>query len=234
MMDHSYLDKLYRASLKSTHPWAKPPALLKRRAWAFEIYPDNKGDPSQGLSPTPEDWIKVLQDEFLHVYIIKHDKDKNPDGTEKKLHYHVMIMWDGPVTATYADQYRNMIGGVGMQPIANIKQYARYLCHLDNPEKYQYPITDVINLGINDYVETIEKSFNRAKCIEQMTRYIDNNDVKTFRALVRFSRDNNQEWYFCLMDNVTFLRQYIADKRYEDEIIKMQNRKEILDKLDDM
>lgn len=228
-----YLYHLYDSSKKTSHPWPKSPKLLKRRGWAFEIYPDNIGNESIGLSPTPEDWIQILRDEFLHAYVIKHDKDKNPDGEEKKLHYHVLIMWDGPVTAEYADLYRNMVGGVGLQPISSIKQYARYLCHLDNPEKHPYSTSDVICIGTADYMDTIEHSYNRAKCIEQMTRYVDNNNVKTFRSLVKFSRDFNFEWYMCLLDNVSFMKQYILDKRYEDGLEKIDHFKEIANKLNE-
>ena len=47
------------------------------------------------------------------------------------------------------------IGGVGCQRINVVRGYARYLCHLDNPEKAQYNISDVISLGGADYQEVI-------------------------------------------------------------------------------
>lgn len=228
-----YLKMLYDSSFKSPRPWAKPPAQFKKRAWAFEVYDDNKGNVTIGLSPTPEDWHKVLADWKVHAYVIKHDKDKNPDGTDKKPHSHVMVMFDGPTSATVADQVRDAVGGVGLEPINSIKSYARYLCHLDNADKEKYNPDEVITFGVQDYMDTIESAYNRYKCIDEMTRYVDTNNVRSFYSLMRFARDYNSEWYRCLLDNVSVLKEYIKGRQYEWQKDYLEDLHEQFKKIDE-
>ena len=43
------------------------------------------------------------------------------------------------------------IGGVGREMVNSARGYARYLCHLDNPEKAQYDPAEVRCMGGADY-----------------------------------------------------------------------------------
>lgn len=47
-------------------------------------------------------------------------------------------MFDGVKTIEQAKDLFEQIGGVGCEKVNSIRGYARYLCHLDNPEKAQY------------------------------------------------------------------------------------------------
>lgn len=223
MYDHTYCDKLYLDSQKSPRPWAKTPDKLKRRGWSFIVYDDNIGNSEIGLTPTPREWIQLLSTFHVHAYIARHDHDLDSEGKPKKVHSHVLLMWDGPVSAYIADQVRFAVGGIGLEPVTSIKQYARYLCHLDEPNKYKYDVSQVIQLGMQDYLETIESAYNRYQCIDQMTRYIDQENVKSFYSLMRFARDCNSEWYRCLLDNVSVLKEYIKGRQYEYSIINRDN-----------
>ena len=54
---------------------------LKGRNWAFVMYPESM----------PDNWYDLLQATGLPFAISPlHDKDLNPDGSQKKAHYHVM------------------------------------------------------------------------------------------------------------------------------------------------
>ena len=55
------------------------------RTWAFVIYPDS----------LPSNWEEIILNTGLPMAISPlHDKDINPDGTEKKPHYHVIIYYE--------------------------------------------------------------------------------------------------------------------------------------------
>lgn len=231
MYDSVYLDQLYVKSLDSPRPWAATPEKLKRRGWSFVLYEDNMGNPDIGLTPTPVEFIKILQSFHVHMYLIKHDKDLDADGVIKKVHWHVLMMWDGPVSARIADQVRFAVGGIGLEPVTSIKQYARYLCHLDEPNKHKYDTSEVIVLGQQDYLETIESAYNRYQCIDQMTRYIDSNNVRSFYSLMKFCRDSNTEWYRCLLDNVSVMKEYIKGRQYEYDLLNREKLKESLDSI---
>lgn len=210
--------------------WLHSPANFKgvdvkdrTRCYATIVYPDNKGDPDKGLSPTPSNWKEILQDFNVPCFISPfHDKDDNSDedNTLKKPHYHVMIMYDGVKTIRQFDRIRNAIGGVGFFVVESISGYARYLCHIDHPHKYQYNINDVICFNGADYDSTIGNQYNRKDCIIQMLRFIDRAHVKSYSQLVRYALKYEPNWFSCLMDNSFMVREYIKGVylEYSDDL----------------
>lgn len=102
----------------------------KNRHWTFLIYPD---------SCVPN-WIDILIETGLPFAISPlHDKDKNPDDTIKKPHYHVIITYDGPTTyKSVNENICQLIKSTIPKRVLSLRGIYRYLTHLDNPEKYQY------------------------------------------------------------------------------------------------
>lgn len=99
----------------------------RTRNYATVVYPES----------APADWIRLLQEQCVPALISPlHDKDLNTDGTPKKEHHHVMILFDGVKTSEQAQEVFSVIGGVGIETIKCARAYARYLCHLDNPVRY--------------------------------------------------------------------------------------------------
>ena len=114
----------------------------RTRNWATVVYPESAG----------ENWVDKLKALIVPALISPlHDKDTNADGTAKKNHYHVMVLFDGVKTQEQARDVFDEIAGVGAEPIKSVRAYARYLCHMDNPEKAQYDVSDVQTLGGVDY-----------------------------------------------------------------------------------
>lgn len=126
----------------------------RTRNFACVVYPDS----------APNDWLDRLRSECVPAFVSPiHDKDINPDGTIKKPHYHVLVMFDGVKTQTQWEEFRNQFGGVGSEIVQSTRGYARYLCHLDNPEKVRYNVDDVISIGGADYpFVSVETAINMA------------------------------------------------------------------------
>ena len=97
-----------------------------------------------------------------------HDSDINPTGEPKKPHYHVMIMWESVKTKEQVMKIFKSFGGVGCEPVNSIRGMARYFCHLDNPEKFQYPEENVITYGGADYFKLIGLAVDKYKAIREM------------------------------------------------------------------
>ena len=111
----------------------------RTRNYSTVVYPES----------APENWQMILQEQCVPALISPiHNKDINCDGDLKKEHYHVMIMFDGVKTQEQAREVFELIGGVGAEPIKSVRAYARYLCHLDNPDKTHYKIDDVLSLSL--------------------------------------------------------------------------------------
>ena len=101
----------------------------RTRNFATVVYPES----------APDNWQSILEEQFVPAFISPlHDSDLNPTGEPKKEHYHVVIMYDSVKTMEQAQDLFQKIGGVGCERVQSIRGYARYLCHLDNPDKHQY------------------------------------------------------------------------------------------------
>ena len=63
--------------------------MKKGRYWASVGYPET----------LPKNWIEKLTETGLQIAISPlHNMDKQPDGTSKKEHYHIIFCYDGPTT----------------------------------------------------------------------------------------------------------------------------------------
>lgn len=130
--------------------------MKKNRYWAFVLY----------LESAPENWKEQLQLTGLSICISPyHDKDKNPDGTDKKPHYHIILCFGGPTTFNNVKSITDSLNQPIPISLQQVKGYYRYLTHMDNPEKYQYNESDIQCLNgfnIDDYVDL---SYSQVKSI---------------------------------------------------------------------
>lgn len=163
----------------------------------------------------PADWITLLQEQCVPALISPlHDKDMNADGTPKKEHYHVMILFDGVKTSEQAGEVFSIIGGVGIEPVKSVKAYARYLCHLDNPDKAQYEIEDVISCSGADYNIIISLATDKYSAIAEMIEFCVKNDIVSYAELLLFAKNNRNDWFRVLCDNGTITIVQFLKSRY--------------------
>lgn len=171
-------------------------ATKRTRNFACIVYPES----------APDNWVDLLQDEFVPALISPlHDFDKNPTGEFKKPHYHIIIMFDSVKTCEQAKEIFAKIGGVGCEVVNSIRGYARYLCHLDNPEKWQYSCDKVRCLCGVDYYNIIGLATDKYQAIAEMIDFINENNIKSYKDLMTYCRFNNYGWFRVLCDNGTFV-----------------------------
>lgn len=103
---------------------------LKGRHFWYVVYPES----------APEDWVEQLQQTGLPFCVSPlHNKDKNPDESDKKPHYHVIISWGNTTTYKSARALaENLLHCPRPQLLRNCTGAYRYHQHKDNPEKHQY------------------------------------------------------------------------------------------------
>lgn len=176
----------------------------RTRNYATVVYPDS----------APDEWQEILSQQFVPAFISPlHDKDTNPTGEEKKAHYHVVIMFEGPKTKEQAQEIFTLINGVGCEKVNSLRGYARYLCHMDNPEKYQYPQEDVRCLCGADYSSTIGLPTDKYKAIGEMIDYCEDNNIVSYSDLLMYCRNEHFDWFRVLCDNGTVVvREYLKSR----------------------
>lgn len=173
----------------------------------------------------PSDWIIRLQEQLVPALISPlHDRDINSDGTTKKPHFHVMLLFDGVKTREQAKEVFEVIGGVGIETIKSVNAYARYLCHLDNPEKAQYNPSDVISCSGADYMSLISLAKDKYTAIGEMLDFCQQNGVFSYAELLLYARDKRKDWFHVLCDNGTVtMVQYLKSRYWTVNSYKERN-----------
>lgn len=177
------------------------------RNFATVVYPES----------APEDWQEILSDMHIPAFISPlHDADVNPIGEVKKPHYHVMLLYEGKKSIEQVQEVFYCISGVGCETVNTIRGYARYLCHLDNPEKAQYKIEDVRALSGADYMGTIGLAIDKYKALDEMCTYCVDNSVIEYSVLCDYARENRFDWWRILCDcGSVHMRNYLASRRHK-------------------
>lgn len=186
-------------------------ALQKRtRAWATIVYQES----------APDGWRDTLQGYMVQAFVSPlHDSDKKDDGTFKKPHYHVLMMYDGVKTPEQAREIFESFGGVGCEPVQSVRGYARYLCHLDNPEKHQYSPDDVCSYCGADYISATGQQADKYAAIAQMMQWVATNDVIAYSDLLEYAATNRLDWFRVLCDSGTMvIMEYIKSRSWKASI----------------
>lgn len=81
------------------------------------------------------------------------------------------------------------------------------MLHLDNPEKYQYPRSELQSYGGVDIDDLLRpSSSDRYKAISEMCDFIIENDIREYRDLFDYARQNEFDtWFPALCDNCSFM-----------------------------
>lgn len=182
---------------------------LKGRNWAFVMYPESM----------PDDWLYRLEMTGLPFAISPlHDKDINPDGEEKKPHYHVMCYYENPTTKDSVKKLvSDLVNGTVPIKLESLKGMYRYHIHRDNPEKYQYKDSDRIFLNGFDVKKVDDLSYYEIKAlIRKIYDYISEAGIIEYCDLLDFLRDNQLYDMLDVAENHTILfNTYISSRRYK-------------------
>lgn len=180
------------------------------RDFAFILYPE---------SANPK-WKQILSDLKLPVFWVFHDKDmiideETGEMVPKKPHYHVMLMFSNPRSENTAKKISIRCGGNGhLEELITRRGYARYLIHIDDPEKYQYSPNDVVCLGGADYnalsmtVTDIKKAED--DMLVDVISYCKSTNIIAYCQLIDYCIENKREWLsFLRSPNGRIVRDYI-------------------------
>lgn len=183
----------------------------KTRGYALVIY----------LESLPKNFIERIND--LHMQCLLsplHDKDTDPNGQPKKPHYHLMLLFDGPQTEKRAKEVFQEVTGVEVpyvEQLNSIPGMARYLCHLDNPEKYQYPKAEVQEFGGARYLELIEKVADNMEILSHIFDIIEEEDIFSYRKLIQNLKSQPDLFRIATQSNTLAISTYLRARQWDRE-----------------
>lgn len=190
----------------------------RTRNYACVVYPDS----------CKSNWLDILSGLHVPAFVSPlHDKDINPDGSQKKPHWHVMLMFDNVKTKEQAYDIFVSLGGAvgkdengdiyGLEIIQSLRGYARYLCHLDNPEKAQYSQDLVRQFGGADYVNIIGLILDKYIAIGDMLDYCELNDIVSYSDLLLYARSERFDWFRVLCDSGTYvIKEFLKSREWSN------------------
>lgn len=180
--------------------------LGRSRNYVTMVYPDSAS----------EDWLRILSDQHVSAFVSPlHDRDINLGGEPKKPHWHVMVMFDSVKTLDQARDLFKKINGVGCEKVASLRGCARYLCHLDNPEKERYKIEDVKCFGGANYDEVCSLVSDKYRSISEIIDFCEKHDVISFAELLAYCRNERQDWFRIICDSGTIVvKEYLKSRKW--------------------
>lgn len=180
--------------------------LGRTRNFATIVYPES----------APDNWLSILDDQHVPAFVSPlHDRDLDPNGEPKKPHWHVLIMFENVKTIGQAKELFDLIGGVGCQKVSSIRGNARYLCHMDNPEKAQYDPQGVRAFVGADYIEICSLVSDKYAAIKDIIEFCECNGIINFADLLVYCSENRFDWFRILCDSGAFvLKEYMKSRNW--------------------
>lgn len=179
----------------------------KRRAvWWGYLYPDS----------APDDWETRIRESGREVLWVRHDRDVDAAGAPKKEHVHVLVRFDHAVDRATAVAALGEYGVLekSVQYRDSWRACARYLVHMDDPDKYQYDPSDVRECGGADWRAAVQRSSDKYRVVKEMCLWVQETGCTDFSALMDHAMDAEPEWWAALCDSsAVVMREYIRSKR---------------------
>lgn len=180
---------------------------VKKRNWTIVVYPES----------LPENWKDILRESGLQVGISPlHDKDVNPDGSIKKPHYHLILIYSGPTSYNVVLALTKKLNAPIPKALEAVRGMYRYFTHKDNPEKYQYDEKDIECLNgfdILDFVElTKSEVLKIKKSLQLLIRQLDLHEYSEF---MDYCLENLTDMEYDVASSHTyFFDKYLSSRRY--------------------
>lgn len=175
--------------------------VFRSRNWVFVAYPESM----------PDNWKEILEGLCIPCFVSPlHSEDKEEDGTLKKPHYHIMLMYHGMQTQKAVKEIADKLNAVLPQGVKDVRSMARYLCHMDQPSKHQYNAEDVLQFNGADYFTLIMSSADKYQAVREMIQFCSEQKIYCYADLLVYSAGCNDSWFRCLCDNGTVvMKEYL-------------------------
>lgn len=190
-------------------------ASKRSKNFATIVYPES----------TVDNFVDVLKEQKVSFLLSPlHDKDVNIDGTAKKSHYHLILIFDSLKSIDQVKEVISCVNAVGCEVVNSLVNYGRYLCHLDDKDKYQYPINEVVSYGY-DYESLIASKSDKYDLMAKIVDFCVETQCTSFYRLMLYARHKDFEMFKLLCDNSYFIREFLRSSvaDLKDDKLKLEN-----------
>jgi len=179
--------------------------------WNFILYPES----------APANWRDVINETHIEwVESPLHDKDLNSDGTEKKAHYHITLLYPGKKSFEQVKELTNNLNSPIPIKCQSVKGSIRYMVHKDNPEKFQYNWDEIKTYGGVDLnVLCSPTATERLQIQKDIMDYIESAGIIEFDDIAYYARKNGLDnWLNILLNYSTIsINALLRSRRHKAE-----------------
>jgi hypothetical protein len=200
----------------------------RTRSWTLIVYPES----------APKDWKDVLDSEHIKwVESPLHDRDVNATGDVKKSHYHILLLFESVKSYEQVKEITEKLNAPIPQKCNDVKALVRYMAHLDNPEKVQYGVSDIVAHGGADVGELLKSSHSeRYQYIKEMTDYIVKNNIIEFEDILLYAvNERYEDWFPLLCDSCAMvISKFLSSRRHRRQpaetvrVVKVNENGEVI------
>lgn len=135
------------------------------------------------------------------------DEKKNPKhkaGTLKEPHRHLLAMYDNPVSYDQVVKDFAFLKSKNVKYVKSLPAMARYLTHMDSPDKAQYDPEGVCEFGGADWRDLCATTSDKHLALREMRAFIRENNVVDFYLFWDWCDEHNDEWSRLLDDSCCY------------------------------
>lgn len=203
----------------------------RARAWTGVAYPP---EGCEDLTEWREGLLERLRGAGLDWLVSPiHDRDKTATGEDKKPHCHIVAIWDNPTSPKVA--YDTLVDAGAVVPaivgddgkdnpglfiktckVKSLPHMARYLVHMDDPNKTRYDEAGVSSIGGVDYVALALSGADEDEILDALFDEIDTHCLTTYPQVVRYIKVAHPSWKSLVYRKFTRqIGEYVRGVRYE-------------------
>jgi len=183
----------------------------RTRNWNIIVYPES----------APENWRDIVDETRIEwVASPLHDKDVDPDGTIKKSHWHVLLLFEGVKTYEQVKEVADRINAPVPVKCQSVKGSIRYMAHKDHPDKFQYNWNDIVCYGGADLSALCAPTATeRLQIQKDILSFIRDNGLDEFSDLIdSIEKMKNDEWLNVALNYSTIsINAYLRSRRHKAE-----------------
>lgn len=144
-----------------------------------------------------------------------HSPEVTSDGMERKRHYHIELIFDGKQSYERVCDICDYCGIKYPRVCTSKRGYARYLVHLDNPEKQQFDVNEVYQVGDDSYLDCITSVSNDLMIMGEICEWCYQYEVFEYWYLWLHAFNMNWlEWERIIKNQAQFFKAFLSSMAY--------------------
>lgn len=155
------------------------------------------------------------------------DEKKNPKhkaGTLKEPHRHLLAMYDNPVSYDQVVKDFAFLKSKNVKYVKSLPAMARYLTHMDSPDKAQYDPEGVCEFGGADWRDLCATTSDKHLALREMRAFIRENNIVDFYLFWDWCDEHNDEWSRLLDDSCCYAIEHYMRSFRAAQVVTQEDR----------